>query len=243
MDKDMAEDALLDAIQTRDVDRVAALLAAGADPNEDGKSRYANYGSGRELPLQAAIGELQAFEAIGPYGPEPAGPIDSIVLLLRHGAKVKGWDVDNEGDPLFLAVGMNHIEAVRLLLAHGADPNVRDNEGDSPLRFCIEKEYLEMARLLLLCGANKNINKTVGGGMTALGLAAYWLNVEMVKLLLAHGADPHVEDIDRMTVFEHLRHMDLPEDPADQDRLRETPILDDGLVGDPGVPGSTNPNP
>ena len=55
-----ASDALVEAIQARDVDRVAALLAAGADPNEPGKSRY----SGEELPpLRAAIWELEAREA------------------------------------------------------------------------------------------------------------------------------------------------------------------------------------
>jgi uncharacterized protein len=214
--EEIMSDALIEAIQTRDVDRVAKLLADGADPNEDGKSRSAGYGSGRRFPLQTAIGEL---EELGED--HPAGPIESVVLLLRYGARVKGWDVNKEGDPLFLAVGMNHIEAVRLLLAHGADPNVRDDEGDSPLRTCIEKEYPEIARLLLLCGANKTIQDRVAGGMTALGLAAYWLNVEMVKLLLAHGADPHVEDEDRMTVFELLMTMDPPLDPASQDRLQE----------------------
>jgi hypothetical protein len=219
-------DALLEAIYIRDVSRLAALLAAGADPNEDGKPRYPIYDSGRQFPLLAAIGALEADKAIGPYGPEPAGSIDAIVLLLRHGAKVKGWDVDNEGDPLFLAVGMNHLEAVRLLLAHGADPNVCDDEGSSPLRWCAEKGYLEMARLLLLCGATKTIHE--GGapsGMNALGFAATRLNVEMVKLLLAHGADPHVGDADDITVFRRLQFTvelgRVPDDPASQDRLRE----------------------
>jgi uncharacterized protein len=225
-------DALLEAIQTRDVDRVAALLAAGADPNKPGKSRY---GRGADIPpLEAAIDELQAFEAIGPYGPEPAGPIDLVVLLLRHGARASGWGTSNDEDPLWDAVRRNNIEAVRLLLTAGAEINLKDDEGRSPLRICVEKEYLEMARLLLLCGASKTINEAVAGGMTALGLAAYWLNVDMVRLLLAHGADPRVEDADRRTVFDHLRSvgrrvMDSPEDPADQDRLREIRRL----LGDP----------
>lgn len=224
-------DALLEAIQTRDVDRVAALLAAGADPNEVGKSRY----SGRDVPpLHAAIDELEAFEAIGPYGPKPAGPIDSVVLLLRYGARVTGWDTSREMGPLWDAVMMKHIEAVRLLLAAGADPNVRDDEGISPLRFCAQNGLLEMARLLLLCGATKTIQEAGGSaGMNALGLAATWLHVDMVRLLLTHGADPHVEDNDWMTVFEHLRLMDkfgrVPEDPAAQDRFREIRRL----LGDP----------
>src|SRR5689334_23640373 len=100
-------DVLLEAIQSRDVDRLAQLLAAGADPNEPGKSRY---GSGGDLPpLHAAIAELEAFGE-----EEPGGPIEAVVLLLRHGARVNGWDVSKEGDPVLDAVLMKHIEAVRL---------------------------------------------------------------------------------------------------------------------------------
>jgi hypothetical protein len=208
-------DALLDAIQTRDVDRLARLLSAGADPNEPRKSRY---GSGGTIPpLHAAIGELEAFGEL-----QPGGPIDAVVLLLRHGAVVNGWDASKEGDPLFDAVLMKHIEAVRLLLASGADPNVRDDEGDSPLRFCAQEGLLELARLLLHCGAGKTIHEAGGmAGMNALGLAAYGLHVDMVRLLCAHGADPHMVDNDRMTVLDHLRLLDEPEDPAARERLQQ----------------------
>ena len=224
-------DALLEAIQTRDVDRVAAVLAAGADPNDAGKSRH----SDRDVPpLHAAIWELEACEAIDPYPAEPAGPIDSVVLLLRHGARVTGWDISKERDPLFDAVLGNQIEAVRLLLAHGADPNVQDDEGRSPLRLCAEKGYLEMARLLLLCGANKTIHESGGpAGMNALGFAATRLHVDMVRLLLAHGADPLIGDGDDMTTFRRLgltvKLGRVPDDPASQERLREIRQL----LGDP----------
>lgn len=222
-------DALLEAVQSRDVDRVAKLLTAGADPDEPGKSRY---GSDRQFSLQAAIGELEEFGEDDPGGPEPAGPIDSVVLLLRHGAKVKDWDVDNEGDPLFFAVEMNHIEAARLLLAHGADPNVRDNVGYSPLRLCAEKGYLEMARLLLLCGATKMIDDWGGdGAMTALGLATRGLHVDMIKLLLAYGANPQARDVDDCSPLDCLRFVKSPEDPASQERLREIREL----LGDPSA--------
>lgn len=214
-------EALVDAIENGNVDRLAELLAAGADANATVISRYYTL-EFRLTPLQAAVRALQT-----PGAPKPGGSIDSIVLLLRYGADVNRWDEENETTPLLSAVFMNHIEAVRLLLAHGADPNVRDDEGYSPLRFCVQKSYLEMARLLLLCGATKTIDEAGGGGsgMTALGMAAYWFDVEMVRLLLAHGADPHVEDNDGYTVFEHLRrkerYADPPLDPTSQDRLRE----------------------
>jgi len=214
--------ALLEAIQTRDVDRVAQLLAAGADPNEPGKSRY---GGRPEYPFHAAIGELEQFDEDDSGGPEPAGPIESVVLLLRHGARVQGWDVNKEGDPLLTAVMMNHIEAVRILLAQGADPNVCDNAGTAPLRWCAEKGYLEMARLLLLCGATKTIHEGAGPtGMNALGFAVTRLNVDMVRLLLAHGADPRIEDVDDTTTFRLLEYAvengRIDDEPADQERLQ-----------------------
>jgi hypothetical protein len=158
------------------------------------------------------------------------------VLLLRYGAKVNGWDVNKAGDPLLAAVLMNNIDAARLLLAQGADPNVCDNAGTAPLRWCAEHGHLEMARLLLLCGATKTIHESGGPtGMNALGFAATRLNVDMVRLLLAHGADPRIEDVDYTTTFRLLEyaveHGRIPEDPASQERLREIRQL----LGDPSA--------
>jgi ankyrin repeat protein len=201
---------LLDAIDAGDVDRLAQLLAAGTDPNKPFKSRHSL------TPLQVAVAELEAAGEL-----EPGGPIDAVVLLLRYGADVNGWDERRMSTPLLRAVMIKHVEAVHILLAAGADPNACGEEGDSPLRFCADNRLLEMARLLLHCGAGKTIHEAGGlAGMNALGLAVYGLHVDMVRLLLAHGADPHVQDADRMTVFDHLRHVPLP-DPAARERLRE----------------------
>lgn len=206
-------DALIDAIESRDIDRVAKLLAAGADPNATRPRYY--------TPLQDAVCELEASSEN-----EPGGPIDTVVLLLRSGANVNLWDEDHETTPLLLAVHRNHIDAVRVLLAAGADPNVRSNVGESPLRFCAEKGDLEMARLLLLCGATKTIHE--GGppaGMNALGLAATRLHVDMVRLLLAHGADPSIGDEDNIPTCRRINYSinsgRIADDPASQERLRE----------------------
>ncbi|MBK8253564.1 MAG: ankyrin repeat domain-containing protein [Polyangiaceae bacterium] len=211
---------LVHAIQTRDVDRAAALLVAGANPNEPGRSRY---GNGGDLPpLHAAIAELEALDAIDPYEGEPEGPIDLLVLLLRYGAKVKGWEVDKEGDPLLDAVGTNRADVVRMVLAAGADPNVENDEGVSPLRACAEKGSVEIARTLLLCGAAKTINQWGGpGAMTALGLAVRGLHVEMVKLLLAYGADPRAKDVDGLDALDCLPFADIQDNPTHESRVLE----------------------
>lgn len=194
---------LLEAIRARDVDRLASLLAAAANPDQ---LLTAN----GLTPLQAAVDEL---EALGED--EPGGPVDLVVVLLRYGASVNTWDTRHTTTPLLTAVQIQHIEAARILLAAGADPNVRDNEGDSPLRICAQRGLLDMARLLLQCGAGKSIDEPGGpAGMNALGLAATRFDAEMVRLLLAHGANPQAKDLDKMTPIERFRYETLPEDPG-----------------------------
>ncbi len=217
-------DALLEAIQSRDVDRLADILAGGADPNVHCSSRHGT------TPLQAAIVELETESE-----DEPGGPVDAVVLLLRHGARVNDWDERHRFTPIFTAVQINHIEAVRILLAAGADPNVSDDEGYSPLIVCAEQGYLNLARLLLHCGAAKSIDAWGGpSSLTALGYAARELHVEMVRLLLAHGADPQECDLDHLTALECLGYAESPDDPANQERIREIRQM-------LGAPESTDP--
>ena len=87
---------------------------------------------------------------------------------------------------------------------------------------CAAKGYVDVARLLLRCGATKTIDEWGGDRpMTALGLAALDLQVDMVKLLLAYGANPQARDVDDMTPLDCLKLNESSDDPASQERLRE----------------------
>jgi ankyrin repeat protein len=225
---------LLNAISAHDVDRLTKLLASGADPNTPFQSPYGM--SAGWTPLQVAVAELDADEL------EPGGPIDAVVLLLRYGADVNAWDEKHRMTPLLIAVFRNQPEAVRILLATGADPNVRDDEGYSPLRWCAQEGHLEMARLLLHCGADKTIHEAGGeAAMNALGYAVRSLNLDMVRLLLAHGADPWVEDYDRMNAFGCLRMLSRRMDTIDQQRFEEVRRLFDDLKAK-GPSAETSPD-
>lgn len=206
--------ALIAALNANDVDCLAKLLAAGEDPKPPFKPGYTY------TPLDAAVGLLQNVGS----GRVPIS-VDAVVLLLRYGADVNAWDEPHTTTPLLTAVTDNQTEALRLLLAVGADPNVWNLDGESPLCMCAWSGRLEMARLLLQCGATKTIHHSGGlAGMSALGFAATELDIEMVKLLLAYGADPNVPDIDRMTVLDHLRWFppaSKPETPEKWERLQE----------------------
>jgi ankyrin repeat protein len=179
---------LFEAIEQHDLDRLAILLEGGADANA------VNAEWPQWLPLHAAINEL-----------EDGGPLEAVILLLRRGAHVDGRASDRDATPLLMALFRKQPEVARILLAAGADPQLTGDEGDSPLRVCVESGDLVMAALLLRCGAARTINEAGGLRlMTALGLAASRLNLPMLELLLRAGADPETLDLDRRTARAHL---------------------------------------
>jgi ankyrin repeat protein len=172
---------LFAAIKQHDTARVKALLEGGANPNEP-------RAEGRGLrPLQEAIFALC-----------DGGEVDMLQVLIEHGADVNAWDVERDQTPLLTAVCEREVAALEVLVRAGADPNVRSGGGDTPLRICADSGYLAMAALLLYAGAARTINDWGGiSGYTALGLAALRLDLPMVKLLLAAGADPRAPDEDK----------------------------------------------
>jgi beta-lactamase regulating signal transducer with metallopeptidase domain/ankyrin repeat protein len=114
------------------------------------------------------------------------GDISGIDELLRAGANVNCTvDIGEFGSPLTAASSKGRLDAVRLLLDRGADPNL---DGDAtPLINAAEGGYLEVVSLLLDRGAN--INQIVPGRQNALIQASEKGRLEVVKLLVARGAD------------------------------------------------------
>jgi ankyrin repeat protein len=73
---------------------------------------------------------------------------------IKRGANLN--KVAEDMTPLLWAILRGDIEAVRLLLENGADPNVRPNPYDSPLRHAQDDFGLfEIANLLRSFGATK----------------------------------------------------------------------------------------
>ena len=57
--------------------------------------------------------------------------------------------------PLHIVAGESHLEAVKLLLKHGADPNAQTIHGKTPLHVA-EKCDVDVVKLLLQYGADPN---------------------------------------------------------------------------------------
>jgi len=94
-------------------------------------------------------------------------------------------------------------ERIKKLLEEGADPNIRDGDGNTPLYFAASKGCAEVARLLLEHGADPNAQDK--NGETPLHVAAFNGHVDVVRLLLEHGADPTVKNKDGDTPLDLAR--------------------------------------
>ena len=83
-------------------------------------------------------------------------------------------------------------QAVRKLLAGGADPGERDDAGETPLHKAVRRGHLESVKALIESGADVNeVNKD---GMTTL----HWVSLngreDVAELLLSYGADVNARD-------------------------------------------------
>jgi ankyrin repeat protein len=92
--------------------------------------------------------------------------------------------------PLGYAAFFGHIEAVRSLVARGADPNVKSMNGigAAPLHSALAEGRKEMARTLVEAGAD--VNAASAEGWTPLHYAAETGDIETARYLLAKGANP-----------------------------------------------------
>ncbi len=78
------------------------------------------------------------------------------------------------------------------LLQQGANPNVRDKEGVSPLMLATQLRFIDGVKILLAKKADVNVANYQGE--TPLIRAVQLRDSELVRVLLANGADPDQTD-------------------------------------------------
>lgn len=180
---------------------VEALIDGGADVNVNPEHDT--------TPLIAAVtgGSLEAVKKLLAAGAR----IDQADRLNRTPMQAASSWNRNEIATLFLdssakidhgalaiaALGGNSNQ-VRMLLAHGADPNAgRGNVLSEAARGCVKRDNTDVIRLLLDGGANAKIADE--SGYTPLHRAAGLCEPETIGLLLQHGADPNARDSNQVT--------------------------------------------
>ncbi|HXG67548.1 MAG TPA: ankyrin repeat domain-containing protein [Blastocatellia bacterium] len=105
-------------------------------------------------------------------------------LLLLMPFAVRAQDLNEE---LLAAARKSNAEAVKALLAKGADVNAKTRYGATALSFACDRGSVEVVKTLLEHGADVNVRDTFYGA-TPLVWAADKGHVEIVRMLIDKGA-------------------------------------------------------
>ncbi len=103
---------------------------------------------------------------------------------------------------LLEAVIVGDVEKVKDLLTNGAEVDVRDENGMTPLLLAAKKGNSEIVSLLLAHGADVNAQDYYLA-WTPLILASALGHKKVVKILLEYGADIDIKDQNGMTALKY----------------------------------------
>lgn len=113
---------------------------------------------------------------------------------MRQMSENREWWDEREFSPLHKAAYSGDTEDVALLLQEGADPNVRDSQGNTPLYWASFKSgcsptYSEAVEALLAAGADTTLRAPEGNPPLVEACRAG--SADVVRLLLQAGANPN----------------------------------------------------
>jgi len=185
--KDKAKVALFLAAGNGEKKVVELLLKFGVDAN----TKIANL----KTPLQYA-----AYR----------GHEDIVKMLLTKGAQVDATTPLGDTALVFACVDFrrgpyeSNAKVIELLLKAGANPNAVCSAGSPVLHYAAQRGHADVVKLLIEYRADVNLLSSHNA--TALHYACGYgdqtdhiANPEVIKLLLARGADRNIEDPDRLT--------------------------------------------
>lgn len=114
-------------------------------------------------------------------------------LLNEPGAAIIDYRDPDTGDAaLHMVVKRRDLPWVNYLLSKGANPNIEDRDGNTPLILAASQGFSDAVRSLI--ASNANVNGRNRSGETPLIKAVQALNVSVVRQLMAAGAKPDMAD-------------------------------------------------
>jgi uncharacterized protein len=167
-----AVESLVEAVIAGDASAVAILLEDGLPPDSRHEGSTALYRT-------AVAGETDLAELLLCAGADPD--------LLSSG--------ESEGTPLCAASCWGFVGIVRALLAHGANPNLPEDDAWTPLRWAAAHGHEEVVRELLANGADPDLRAPIGDAARRGSLC-------VVRALLEYGANPTEPDLEGSTALE-----------------------------------------
>ncbi len=198
---------LIEAVRGRKLNQVLELLDAGANPvtPTEASNGYS------ALHVAASLGHVEILRSLlsfanadsrrGPDGrtvlmsAAEYNQVGAMEVLLKGGAMAEDVNATDERlnqTALHYAAYGGHAEAVKVLLARGADPDSASTLGYTPLHHAAFWGYVDVTLLLLRTGKVR-VDAQDEKGQTPLFLATWNGHLKTVLALLKSGsADPEV---------------------------------------------------
>lgn len=191
---------LLVAIINGHEDLVDLLLEKGADPNAEGGTTDLSVQGSRARPIRITLKTPSYREQLRDVGTEGGnGANNSWGRPLQAAIHVANWHVSDE----FIAVNIDRLRVVKSLIKHGADVNARNTD--------MEPRW---------SGARYRRRQV---GLTPFLAAARQADIEVMRLLLEHGADPKMNTPLNITPLMLAAGIAWA---SNQDRASEEQVLD-----------------
>ncbi len=160
------------------------------------------YKSLKILSIVMVIGAELAQARDFKFSPREGMPL----ALTKEVFEKKVIDVDEKSPlfgwtPLIVAASNGDWHLVQYLIDSGANVNLADDSGGTPLFAASWHKHPVVVEKLLKAGANPNAD---ADGLTPLMAAAWRLNRRTIALLLDAGADPSMKDPRGWTALDFL---------------------------------------
>lgn len=114
-------------------------------------------------------------------------------ILAKDSAILNTKDRDSGESALHIVAARSDALYLRVLLGRGANANITDARGNTPLMVAVEKDFREGIDILIENHAQVNLANA--SGETPLIRAVQMRNYEVARMLLAAGADPDQADV------------------------------------------------
>lgn len=217
---------LVDAVRAQQRDVAIALLARHANPDDEMSDHttalmWAVHNGDADL-VERLLKAGANPKAVNDYGATPmteaATLADARIIGMLLKAGVSANAANPGGETALMSVARtNHVDAARLLIAHGADVNAREGwRGQTALMWAAAQGQPEMVKLLIQHGADVNARSKIRvwarrvtaeprpqrrpiGGLTPLLFAARNGCLGCVEALVAGHADINLADPHNIT--------------------------------------------
>lgn len=196
-------DILIEAIEANDNSKVDELLSKKVNPNSRGyKNQFIS-------PLKSAVNKnnKHIVESLIKYGADikekgivcgALNNVEMVTFLINHGADIQGAECGGTS-PLHMALNNEALNTAELLLKNGADINNQDNFRKlTPLQFAALWGKKLAVKWLIEHGADVNLLSVDGESAISIGASSKG-DVEIIKMLLDHGAQLTPQVISKMT--------------------------------------------